>query len=81
MTCNCSHCNWDGFDSLGNWPAPTRLRLADGAYVYMEFHEQLGPIFYRDRLGRREIQLPKLNDFTDLAMHAFDWWMERGKKG
>lgn len=33
-----------------------RLPLADGTRVYMDWHEYLGPIFFRDKQCIREIE-------------------------
>lgn len=56
----------------------TRLTLRDGRRVWLEFHSYLGPAFFRDRAGRREIE----EWYTDQTLcDAFDWWMRRGKKG
>jgi hypothetical protein len=54
-----------------------RLRLADGTCVFMSWHHYLGPVFFRDRDERREIQ-----DWYDnkLICDQLDWFIERGKR-
>lgn len=56
----------------------TRLRLPGGGYVFLEWHDYLGPTFFRDRAGNREIVLCA----TDMTYYdAFNWWHSRGKRG
>lgn len=54
-----------------------RLWLADGRHVFMDWHDYCGPMFYRDRASRREIEEwwedPKICD-------ALDWFIKRGKR-
>lgn len=56
----------------------TRLRLPGGEYVFLEWHDYLGPTFYRDRAGNRQLDI---NDVTGPQFEAFDWWHSRGKRG
>lgn len=53
-----------------------RLRLLDGSYVYMEWHSYAGPIFYKDKDGKRVIDKWWEND---LLVHIQDWFINRGK--
>lgn len=56
----------------------TRLRTKAGDYVFLDWHDYLGPTFYRDRTGNREI----LISCVDMTFYdAFDWWYTRGKRG
>lgn len=54
-----------------------RLRLADGTCVFLEWHNYVGPTFYRDRACVRSI-----DEWYDnpLICAALDWFIERGKK-
>lgn len=54
-----------------------RLRLADGRYVFLDWHSYLGPTFYIDRAARREIE-----DWHDdmLICEALTWFVNRGEK-
>lgn len=54
-----------------------RLRLADGTCVFMSWHNYLGPVFFRDKGERREIE-----DWYDnpLIVDQLDWFIERGRK-
>jgi hypothetical protein len=40
-----------------------RLRTFDGGYVFLDWHDYLGPDFYRDRKANRPIR---------------DWWKDDG---
>lgn len=54
-----------------------RLRLNDGRYVYMEWHNYCGPSFWRDKWLSREID----KWWDDPAMcAAVDWFCKRGCK-
>lgn len=57
-------------------PRTFRLPLADGRHVYLEAH-YLGPAFFRDRAGQREIE-----DWYDdpLIVQACDWFYGRGER-
>lgn len=52
-----------------------RLPLADGTRVFMSWHNYLGPMFFRDRDERREIE-----DWYDnpLICDALEWFTGRG---
>jgi hypothetical protein len=51
-----------------------RLRLLDGRYVFMEWHDYLGPTFWRDRRQTREIE----EWWRDALMcRALEWFMRR----
>lgn len=54
----------------------TRLRLASGMYVFMEWHRYFGPSFFRDHRCVREIETwyenPEICD-------ALEWFQARGK--
>lgn len=76
MTCDCL----GGF-CLTLLPPLVRLRTSDGGYLYLEWHEYLGPTFYRDRQRTRELSVTGLVDEDDPAWAAFDWWHSRGKRG
>lgn len=54
-----------------------RLLLADVTRVYMDWHEYLGPTFFKDRHCIRKIE-----DWYDnpLICDALDWFQERGNK-
>lgn len=54
-----------------------RLPLADGTRVFMSWHRMLGPMFFRDRSERREIQ-----DWYEspLICDALDWFCKRGNR-
>jgi hypothetical protein len=54
-----------------------RLRLEDGAHVFMAWHHYCGPTFYRDKLERREIDEWWVNP---LICKALDWFQGRGNK-
>lgn len=54
-----------------------RLRLTDGTCVFMEFHHYCGPMFFKDREQRREIDEWWDND---LICEALDWFLARGRK-
>lgn len=53
-----------------------RLRLNDGGYVFMAWHNYCGPTFYKDKLMTREI-----NKWWDnkLICDALDWFTGRGE--
>lgn len=54
-----------------------RLRLNDGRYIFMEWHNYVGPIFFRDRDMEREI----VDWWEDpIICRAVDWFVARGKK-
>lgn len=54
-----------------------RLRLSDGRYVFMAWHNYCGPTFYHDRAEKREIE----NWWEDEEIcTALDWFQERGNK-
>lgn len=65
----------NGFVCVGT-PAH-RLRLLDGSYVFMEWHDYMGPIFFKDKANTREII-----DWWNypLLVKAQDWFINRGKK-
>lgn len=54
-----------------------RLPLADGTRVFMSWHNYLGPMFFRDRDERREIE-----DWYDnpRIIEALDWFCARGHR-
>ena len=54
-----------------------RLRLQDGRYIYMEYHNYLGPQFYLDRNASRSV-----DDWWDdpYIVEALEWFESRGKK-
>nr|DAH73769.1 MAG TPA: hypothetical protein [Caudoviricetes sp.] len=54
-----------------------RFRLEDGTCVFMSWHNYCGPIFFRDKAERREIE-----DWYEnpLIVKALDWFMARGNK-
>lgn len=54
-----------------------RLRLYDGRYVFMEWHEYLGPTFFRDKWCSIEIE-----NWWEYGMYdiAIKWFVNRGKK-
>ena len=54
-----------------------RLRLLDGRYVFMDWHNYLGPLFYKDRGATREIELWYEDD---MICEALDWFVRRGRK-
>lgn len=54
-----------------------RLRLDDGTCVFMDWHDYLGPTFWRDKMGRRMIDEWYENP---LIVNALDWFIARGKK-
>lgn len=54
-----------------------RLPLADGTRVYMDWHEYLGPIFFKDKQCFREIEYWYNNP---LICDALDWFQKRGNK-
>lgn len=54
-----------------------RLRLPDGGYVYMDWHNYCGPTFYRDRDLKRVIW----EWYEDWRIcRALDWFTGRGCK-
>lgn len=54
-----------------------RLRLADGRRVFMEWHNYLGPTFYRDAAMQRIWE----DWYEDPAVcDALDWFTGRGNK-
>lgn len=54
----------------------TRLPLASGGRVFMEFHSFTGPYFFRDHACTREIE----DWFEDQEIvDALDWFINRGK--
>ena len=53
-----------------------RLPLASGGHVFVEWHNYLGPSFFRDHACRREIE----EWYTDPEIcAALDWFVARGK--
>lgn len=54
-----------------------RLPLSDGTRVFMSWHNYLGPIFFRDRNKRREIE-----DWYEnpRIIEALDWFCQRGHR-
>lgn len=54
-----------------------RLRLNDGRYQYMEWHDYLGPVFWNDRNCTKETE--KWWEDPDIT-DALDWFQRRGKK-
>jgi hypothetical protein len=54
-----------------------RLPLEDGSRVYMEWHNYLGPSFFKDKHSTREIiewyEKP-------LICRALDWFVDRGER-
>jgi hypothetical protein len=54
-----------------------RLRLADGGYVYMSWHNYCGPTFFHDKHENRMI-----DDWWEnpLICKALDWFTGRGNK-
>jgi hypothetical protein len=54
-----------------------RLPLASGGRVFMEWHNWIGPSFYRDRACMREIE-----DWYEQPeiCAALEWFQGRGKK-
>ena len=52
-----------------------RLRLRGGGYVFMEWHRYLGPIFFKDRAGEREVTFWWENEEI---CEALDWFQNRG---
>ncbi|WP_338512022.1 hypothetical protein [Erwinia aphidicola] len=54
-----------------------RLRLDDGGYVYMSWHNWYGPAFYHDKLERRDYE-----DWYEnpSVCRALDWFLARGKR-
>ena len=57
-------------------PRVWRLPLASGDRVFMEFHNYLGPFFFRDRACRREIET--WYEVPEICA-ALDWFVGRGK--
>lgn len=54
-----------------------RLRLDDGRYVFMSWHNYCGPVFFKDRSEQREID----EWWEDLAIcRVYRWFIGRGKK-
>lgn len=54
-----------------------RLPLSDGTRVYMDWHDYLGPIFFKDKSCLREIEDWYENQ---LICDALDWFQKRGNK-
>ena len=54
-----------------------RLRLSDGGYVYMSWHDYCGPEFYKDRLELRTIHDWWENPYI---VEALNWFIERNNK-
>lgn len=54
-----------------------RLPLADGTRVYRDWHDYLGPIFFKDKMCLREIEDWYNNE---LICDALDWFQKRGNK-
>lgn len=54
-----------------------RLRLLDGAYVYMTWHSYCGPTFYKDKYLNRMIDEWYENP---LMVRALDWFIARKYK-
>jgi len=54
-----------------------RLRLADATCVFMEFHDYLGPMFFRDKNFTREIVDWYENENI---INAFEWFQKRGNR-
>ena len=54
-----------------------RLRLLDGRYIYMDWHDYLGPTFYLDKYEQRTV-IDWWND--DLICEALDWFQSRGNR-
>jgi len=54
-----------------------RLRLSDATCVFMEFHDYLGPTFFRDKECRREIVMWYANE---KIIDAFEWFQKRGNR-
>jgi len=54
-----------------------RLRLSDGGYVYMGWHNYCGPTFYHDKLENREIEGWWENP---LICKALNWFQDRGNR-
>lgn len=54
-----------------------RLRLNDGRYIYMMYHHYLGPMFFEDKLCKREID----NWYEDKEiLGALIWFQNRGNR-
>lgn len=51
-----------------------RLRLGNGGYVWMDWHNYLGPLFFRDRLLTRELEFWYEDPYI---CEALDWFLER----
>lgn len=54
-----------------------RLRLLDGRYIFMEWHNYLGPIFFKDRAGTIEVESWWEDE---LLCEACNWFHRRGCK-
>ena len=54
-----------------------RLPLADGARVFMAWHDYLGPTFFHDRNEQREIETWYENP---LICDALDWFCKSGHR-
>ena len=54
-----------------------RLRLSDGGYVYMSWHDYCGPEFYKDKLALRTIDDWWENPYI---VEALNWFIERGNR-
>lgn len=54
-----------------------RLPLADGTRVYMDGHDYLGPIFFKDKMCLREIEDWYNNE---LICDALTWFQKGGNK-
>lgn len=54
-----------------------RLRLLDGRYIYMSWHNYLGPTVYADKYERRMI-----DDWwqDSLICRAVEWFQQRGER-
>ena len=54
-----------------------RLRLLDGRYIYMEWHNYFGPTFYYDKWSNS-----MTDDWweDDNICYAIEWFSGRGKK-
>lgn len=54
-----------------------RLRLEDGSYIFMEWHNYAGPIFFKDKKCTKEIE-----DWYEnpLLIQVSNWFIKRGKK-
>lgn len=62
----------------GGARGPFRLRLEDGGYVYMLWHNYMGPIFYKDKL----CYYREITDWYEnpVLCTAYEWFVNRGKK-